>query len=224
MSGYNEEGYRNMLSTFRTNDLTSLLGAFGRNKAGRKSELKERALDLLKTRPTGFNFSAYLSKIVEIYSTIQNDAPSNDMLRNMMQNPRQFMNMNLAQQQRMYQPPQYGQQQMHTIMRPGLPPQMMPQMQRGMYGNNSNNIQYNYQSIAPRSMSQMPSNQQHNMTMNQMGYDLNLGANSYNQPVQTQANVKFKKLPFYEIFRELVPPSTLIGTDRCTLQNVPRGR
>lgn len=233
---YADEGYRSMLGNFRTNDLQNLLAAFGHNKTGRKSELKERAINLLRSRPTGFNYQQYLSKILDIYRSMQNDVPSNnDMIRNMMQNQRQMMSMGMQQaqqQQRMYQPPQYPQQSMH-MTRAGLP-QVMPQMQRGMYGNNiaagNSNIQYGYQQSGPRNIvSQVPTNQQLNMgaPSDPMAFDMNAAASSgssFIPSAQTLTNIKLKKLPFYEIYSEIYKPVSLVGQERCSLQNIPRGK
>ncbi|XP_060872489.1 E3 SUMO-protein ligase PIAS2-like [Metopolophium dirhodum] len=239
-----DEGYKNMLASFRTNDLQTLLGAFGRNKSGRKSDLKDRALELLRTRPTGFNHAAYVSKIYEIYRSMQTDLPNNNdiMMRSLLQTQqRQMMTMGQIQapQQRMYQPPpQYPQQPMH-MTRAGLP-QVMPQIQRGINYSNSigantmanNNIQYisgSYQPSVPRSItsSHLSSNQQMNVgSQDPLGYDMKgmPGVNnSFTPSPETIAQIKFKKLPFYEVIDEVLQPTFLAGTDKCTLQNVPRG-
>jgi len=244
-----EEGYRNMLNSFRTNDLQALLAAFGRNKAGRKSELKERAIDLLRSRPANMNYAAYIAKIYEIYRSMQSDPPNNDiMMRSLLQNQQQRQMISMGQmqnpQQRMYQPPQYPQQSMHMTARAGLP-QVMPQMQRGMYGNHigansipgntmaNNNIQYisgSYQPSGPRTIvsTQLSSNHQVNIVVSQdaLGFDMKTstsGNNSYAPSLETVAQIKFKKLPFYEVIDEVIKPTLLTGMDRCTLQNVPRG-
>ncbi|CAI6364397.1 unnamed protein product [Macrosiphum euphorbiae] len=237
-----DEGYKNMLASFRTNDLQTLLGAFGRNKAGRKSELKDRALELLRNRPTGFNHAAYVAKIYEIYRSMQTDLPNNNdiMMRSILQTQqRQMMTMGQIQgpQQRMYQqPPQYSQQPMH-MTRAGLP-QVMPQIQRGIYSNSigantmaNNNIQYisgSYQPSGPRSItsSHLSSSQQMNVVPDPLGYDMKgmpVGNNSYTPSPETVARIKFKKLPFYEVIDEIHKPTFLAGTERCTLQNIPRG-
>ncbi|KAL4091989.1 hypothetical protein QTP88_026583 [Uroleucon formosanum] len=237
-----DEGYRNMLASFRTNDLQALLGAFGRNKAGRKSELKDRALELLRTRPAGFNHSAYVAKIYEIYRSMQSDVPNNNdvMMRSLLQNQqRQMMTMGQIQvpQQRIYQPPQYSQQSMH-MTRAGLP-QVMPQIQRSIYSNSiggntmaNNNIQYisgSYQPSGTRSItsSHLSSSQQMNVvSQDSLGYDMKglpVGNNSYTPSPETVARIKFKKLPFYEVVDEIIKPTLLVGTDRCTFQNAPRG-
>jgi len=243
MMNNHDESYRNMLASFRTNDLQALLAAFGRNKAGRKSELKERALELLRTRPTGFNHAAYVAKIYEIYRSMQSDLPHNDiMMRNLLSTQqRQMMNMGQIQntQQRMYQPPQYPQQSMH-MTRAGLP-QVMPQIQRSIYGNSigantiaNNNIQYisgSYQPSGPRSIasSHLSSNQQMNaVPQDGLGYDNMNGSSGGNNPYvpspEIVAKIKFKKLPFYEVIDEMIKPTFLAGTDRCTLQSFPRGK
>lgn len=238
MNNYQDEGYRNMLASFRTNDLQALLGAFGRNKAGRKSELKERALELLRTKPTGFNYSAYIAKIYELYRSMQSDLPNNDMMRSLIQSQtRQMLSMGQIQapQQRLYQPPQYPQQPMH-ITRAGLP-QTMPQIQRGIYSNPigantiaNNNIQYITGSYQPppgtRSIASthLPSNQQMNVvSQDALGFDMKGGNNSYTPSPEVIAQIKFKKLPFYDVIDEIIKPTFIAGLDRCTLQNFPRG-
>jgi len=50
-----------------------------------------------------------------------------------------------------------------------------------------------------------------------------VGNNSYTPSPETVALIKFKKLPFYEVIDEVHKPTFLAGTDRCTLQNFPRG-
>lgn len=229
MSSYPEDGYKTMLASFRTNDLQTLLGAFGRNKAGRKSELKDRAVDLLRNRPPGFNSQAYVTKIIDIYRSMQNDVPNNDVLRTLMQN--QTRQMISLQSQRMYPPPQYNPQSMH-LTRAGLP-QVMPQMSRGMYSNNMGpnnaNIQYSYQPTMPRNMSQVPSQQLNMMSSESpMSYNMNVGGvnSAYTQPSApplSMNNIKFKRLPFYEVMDEIIKPTILMGQERCTLPNVPRG-
>ncbi|XP_072395892.1 E3 SUMO-protein ligase PIAS2-like isoform X2 [Diabrotica undecimpunctata] len=55
-----------MLATFRVSELQMLLGFAGRNKSGRKTELQQRALDLLKVRSHPIH-----QKIRDLYKTIQ---------------------------------------------------------------------------------------------------------------------------------------------------------
>ncbi|XP_001950665.2 E3 SUMO-protein ligase PIAS2-like [Acyrthosiphon pisum] len=234
-----DEDYKNMLASFRTTDLQTLLVAFGRNKTGRKSDLKDRALELLRTSQVGFNHAAYRAKIYEIYRSIQIDSPNNnDMMRSLLQTQQTqmtAMGQIQAPQQRMYQPPpQYPQQPMH-MTRAGLP-QVMPQIQRGINYSNSigantmanNNIQYiagSYQPSGPRSItsSNLSSSQQMNVvSQDPLRYDtgrMPVGNNLYTPSPETVALIKFKKLPFYEVIDEVIKPTFLAGTEKCTLQN-----
>lgn len=224
---FNDDSYRQMLSSFRTNDLQNLLGAFGRNKAGRKAELKDRALDLLQNRPLTFNIQAYLAKINEIYHSMQNDITNSSMFQNAIQRSN-MINMSVQDNPQRYfpPPPQYNQQSIH-MARAGLP-QVMPQIQRGMYGNPS--YPYGYQPNGPRRIiSQAPANQTIHLTApNPLGFDM-MGLNPGNNnsvltpPAPALTNIKFKKLPFFELIEEVIKPTTLIGQDRCSLQNVTRG-
>ncbi|KAE9533463.1 hypothetical protein AGLY_009101 [Aphis glycines] len=249
MNYYADEGdYRNMLNIFRHSDLQALLVAFGQDRAGRKSELKDRAIELLRTRPANINYSAYRARIHEMYRSLQHELPSSDsLIRRLSQNRRQRQmissvgQIQIDQSQTMYQPQQYPQQSVH-VARAGLP-QVMPKMQRGVYGkskhsstsiaaNNmaNNDIQYiaagNYQPSATHTIvsHQLPPNQQMNIVIQDT---LRLGTtdnrnNSYIPSIETVAQIKFKKLPFYEVIDEVIKPTLLTGTDRCTLLNVPR--
>jgi len=239
-----DEGYKNMLASFRTTDLQTLLGAFGQNKGGRKSDLKDRALELLRTRPPGLNYTAYVTKIYDIYRSTKTDLPHNNdiMMRSLLRNQQRQMTMEQIQapQQRMYQPPpQYPQQPMH-MTRAGLP-QVMPQIQRGHNYSNSvgantmanNNIQYisgSYQPSGSRSItsSHLSSSQQMNVvSQDPLGYVMKgmpLGNNWYTPSPETLALIKFKKLPFYEVIDEVLKPTLLASMmDGCTLPNSPRG-
>ncbi|XP_008187750.1 E3 SUMO-protein ligase PIAS2-like [Acyrthosiphon pisum] len=238
-----DEDYKNMLAVFRTTDLQTLLGAFGQNKTGRKSDLKDRALELLRTRPIGFNHAAYGPKIYEIYCSIT-DLPHNDdrMIHGSLQTQQgqmTTMEQTQAPKPRMYQPPpQYPQQPMH-MTRAGLP-QVMPHIQRGINYSNSirpntmanNTIQYisgSYQPSGPCSIasSNLSSSQQMNVvSQDPLRYDtrgMPVRNNSYTPSPETVALIKFKKLPLYEVIDEVIKPTFLAGTEKCTLQNYPRG-
>lgn len=240
MNSYLDD-YSNMINSFRTNDLQVLLATFGRNKAGRKSELRDRALELLRSRSSStFNHQTYLSKIAEISRSMQSDMPNNNDVMRLMQNQRQQQMMAISNNmtvpsQRMYQPPQYSQQPMQMITRAGLP-QVMPQMQRGIYGNSvgantiqgssmaNNNIQYlsgNYQMAAPRTASQLPMVQQITVRPTDA---LSADSNAYMPSAQVLSQIRFKALPFYDVVSEILRPTLLAGTvERPTLQNAPRG-
>ncbi|KAK9875249.1 hypothetical protein WA026_007641 [Henosepilachna vigintioctopunctata] len=57
--------YLNMLVTFRVSELQMLLGFAGRNKTGRKTELQQRAHELLRVRSQPIQ-----QKIRDLYKTI----------------------------------------------------------------------------------------------------------------------------------------------------------
>jgi hypothetical protein len=59
-----------MLITFRVSELQMLLGFAGRNKSGRKTELQQRALELLRVRSHPIH-----QKIRDLYKTIQLVSP-----------------------------------------------------------------------------------------------------------------------------------------------------
>jgi len=46
---------------------------------------------------------------------------------------------------------------------------------------------------------------------------------SYMPSIGTVPQIKYKKLPFYEVIDEVIKPTLLTGTDRRTLPNVPEG-
>lgn len=58
--------FQTMLLSFRVSELHMLLGFAGRNKSGRKTELQQRALELLRVRSHPIH-----QKIRELYKTIQ---------------------------------------------------------------------------------------------------------------------------------------------------------
>jgi len=49
------------------------------------------------------------------------------------------------------------------------------------------------------------------------------GNNFYTPSIETVAEIKYINLPFYEVIDEVIKPTLLTGTDRCTLPNVPKG-
>lgn len=57
---------QNMVLNFRVSELQMLLGFAGRNKSGRKNELQQRALELLRVRSHPVHL-----KIRELYKSIQ---------------------------------------------------------------------------------------------------------------------------------------------------------
>ncbi|KAJ3649925.1 hypothetical protein Zmor_021641 [Zophobas morio] len=70
----NIDELRNMLITFRVSELQMLLGFAGRNKSGRKTELQQRALELLRVRSHPIH-----QKIRDLYKTIQQSGTLNQV-------------------------------------------------------------------------------------------------------------------------------------------------
>eukprot|EP00102_Acyrthosiphon_pisum_P020146 XP_016657356.1 PREDICTED: uncharacterized protein LOC103308383 [Acyrthosiphon pisum] len=192
-----------MVARFRTIDLQTLLRAFGRSTAGRKSELKDRALELLRAILPGFNHAEYVSKIHEIYCSMLTDMPNNNaiMSHSLLQTQqRQMMGQIQIPQQRMYEPaPQYPQQPMH-MTQVGLPTTVyVPNSKRHLY----------YQPSGPRSItsSHLSSSQQMNVvSQDPLGYDMQ--------------GMTFKKLPFYEVIDVVLKATFLAGTDKCTKESL----
>lgn len=69
----NLDELRSMLVTFRVSELQMLLGFAGRNKSGRKNELQQRALELLKVRSHPIQ-----QKIRDLYKAIQQSGALNN--------------------------------------------------------------------------------------------------------------------------------------------------
>ncbi|XP_008186608.1 E3 SUMO-protein ligase PIAS2-like [Acyrthosiphon pisum] len=253
--------YENMLASFRTIDLQTLLGSFGRSVAGQKSELKERALDLLRTRSPGFNHVEYLSNIHKTYLSMLTDMSNNNVIMNhslLQTQQRQMMGQIQAPQQRIYQPvPQTPQRQMMGQIQapqqrmyqpvPQYPPQpmlmarggllqVMPQIQRSIHNNfiganTMANIQYmsgSYQPSGPRFImtSNLSSSQQLNVvSQDPLGHDIQertVENNFYTPSPETVAQIKFKKLTFYEVIDVVIKPTFLAGMDKRPLQNFPK--
>ncbi|KAE9522001.1 hypothetical protein AGLY_017606 [Aphis glycines] len=210
-----DEHYRQILSVFRIYDLKTLLGAFGQSRSGRKFELRDRAIKLLRTRPANINYSAYIAKIHEIYRFLQSGMSNyNIMMRSSLIQNRQ------QQPQRMYQPPLFPQPSMH--MARVVLPQVMPQRQGINY--------IRCIAVGPSKIRCIVSNQLHpNQQMSIVAQNaLEVGTtasrnNSYTPSIEAVAQIKYKKLPFYEVIDEVIKPTLLTGTDTCTLPNVHEG-
>lgn len=224
---YTEDEYQNMLEMFRTDDFQVLLASFGLNTSGQKSELKERTLGLLRCKPVELNYQAYLAKIVEIYDSLNINTSDNQMLFNVMQNQRQLMmskDIQQAQPSRLYlkPPPPYPGHSIY-FSRARLP-QVMPQIQRGTYGNSifgRNNIRYSY-STRPRYVASQAPLKQMAVANHYSSHDM-VNENSFIPPALSLAHVTLKKLPFYKVFAEIIKPSILIGHRTCSLANFPKG-
>jgi len=100
----------------------------------------------------------------------------------------------------MYQTPQSPQQSIHMTL--ARLPQVMPKMKRGIIQNSPQRIvEGNYQQM--RIVKQL--------TQYVIGIRTAAsGNNSYTPTIETVTQIKFKKLPFYEVIK----PTLLTGTDK----------
>lgn len=198
--------YKTMLGSFRPSDLQALLEAFNCNILGRKSELLDRALELLSCRNTntGINYNAYLAKITELYYGLLRCK-----IVRLEQQPMDTQSTSMqAQHQRIFQ---YSQQSYQA----GLP--HMQQTQEYICGNN--NTQCSYQDA----------DHDHVNTemINQLGVEQ---FTSSHAPTPTNKSsfenltyINFIKLPFYDVLFEILKPEVLVGHERCSLSNPPKG-
>lgn len=228
---YTERGYVNMVCSFRTHELQTLLSSFNYDISGEQSELSRRAIDLLRNRPfpNGFDYHMYMFKISEIYQAMHqiHVSPNNGMMHTQ---PRMLNIQNRAligQQHRRYQ------QQSINIPRPGLP-QVIPTMQRRQYESritemapsaSNNSIQHgNHMANNYNVVLQQPTIQQNTMgTQNLLQHDMNAQGSGNSIPSNSSLpsvnNIKIKKLPFYEVIAEVIKPTILFGQEVCTLPN-----
>lgn len=159
------EALRNMILTFRVSELQMLLGFAGRNQSGKKTELQDRALELLK-----LNSTPVQKRIRELFQSSQETQQAN-----------MLPNANALQYSAAYA-------QMlglagFTTQQQGLPqagranPYAAQQAQAAAFS-----AAYGTQALPTK-----PS-----------------------QAVTQTVNVKFKKLPFYDIHGELLKPTSLV--------------
>jgi len=208
-----ENNYRAMLMNFRISDLQKLLKAFGKNMTGRRFDLQNVALHMLNSKPIDLNYGAFLIKILEIHS---------DQMRNSMQSQQtRFMYMNHNTQV----PQRRMQKYIKSIEAKYV-------SGNAMSINNIQRVPGNYQPTRPKNAvsSQFLPNQ-HNymsnmMTQNSVRFYLKT-MNSQNTPVtltpEIVAQYKFKKLPFYEVQEEIIKPTLLDESEKCSLATASKG-
>lgn len=224
-----ENNYKAMVINFRISDLQKLLKAFDKNITGRRFDLQNQALEILSSKPIGLNYEAFLIKILEIY---------NDQMRSSTQ-PQQtqtmYMNHNIhVPQQRTYA-------YINPIEAKYIPRNAMAnnniQCVLGSYpvirpNNNIHHVPGSYQPIRPNYAvsSQIPLNQHNYMsnmvTENSMRFYLKT-MKKQNIPIpltpEIVAQCKFKKLPFYEVQEDIIKPTLLSGSEKCSLATVCKG-
>ncbi|XP_018906959.1 E3 SUMO-protein ligase PIAS2 isoform X2 [Bemisia tabaci] len=177
-----DDELRSMLMSFRVSELQMLLGYAGGNKTGRKTELQARAIELLKTRST-----PVLLKIRELYKSIQQGIANGTVIPDPPSSGSGPYSNNMPLRQ--------PQQSMGSGML-NNPPPTYPDYQQQQMGRSSGYTQmqkqypmYGYQQANAQHMSQKQA------------------PNPNQYPVHP--DVKFKRLPFYDILGELIKPSSL---------------
>lgn len=212
--------YKTMVSCFRITDLQVLLGTFNCNKVGRKSELLNRALEILNRRTLGIDYDLYHDKIFEIYNSLLNipNCNNNQIQRNIVRSQQLPMNTQstskYAQQQKMFLNPQYSQQSIQTTQA-GFP--QMQLVHGGMCENNY--TRYGYQNVDHH-------NVDNTGMINQLGIrqpTSSFAPTRKNTDSFLKHNINFTKLPFYDVLFEILKPGVLTGYARCSLPNAPIG-
>ncbi|XP_073973635.1 E3 SUMO-protein ligase Su(var)2-10 isoform X3 [Rhodnius prolixus] len=178
---------QNMLLTFRVSELQMLLGYAGQNKTGRKTELQARALELL-TKSTSAQARQIHSKIRELYKSIQQGGSV--MQGSSSGVPPTSLEMTLDNRS--------------SVLTSNLTP-----IPRGISAAPPPPPPASSQIFIPPTMS----------TRNNVYGGLYAYPPKIPQPppppvYPIQPDVRFKRLPFYEIMGELLKPSSLVTTQR----------
>ncbi|RWS23058.1 E3 SUMO-protein ligase PIAS2-like protein [Leptotrombidium deliense] len=182
--------------SFRVTELQMLLTFAGKNRNGKKNELQTRALELLKRGQLTVSIQ---NKIQELYKARYTGTVSSSLDLSTTDH--------VDHRTRYADNTSIGQTTTNTSMKP-LGNSML---QRGYASASASHVQSDYYSSMPRvldyvsspSMSAIPSNKMYSHP--QMQY-----------PVL--ADVKFKPLPFFDVYGELLKPATLIPTATSRFQ------
>ncbi|XP_001607391.2 E3 SUMO-protein ligase PIAS2 isoform X3 [Nasonia vitripennis] len=219
---FSELEYLNMVLSFRVSELQMLLGFAGRNKSGRKNELQTRALELLRLRSHPVQL-----KIRELYKTIQADqlaahqlysqssGAAEQQIEQTMHSRNYFTRQGHAQALSQQQ-----QSQQSVAPAKDLPPAHQASIPQSQVAQRSGSVYPTpgYTSVTPQSRSTSavypgysPYAQQKVMPI---PAPLQIQPNQY--PVHP--DVKFKKLPFFDMLGELLKPSSLMPQGTMRLQ------
>lgn len=182
----NTDELRNMLITFRVSELQMLLGFAGRNKSGRKNELQQRALELLRVRSHPIH-----QKIRDLYKTIQQSGaltgvspPSSSPGNKDLSSTGQVNNM----------PQNQGVPRTTAAVHPyNVDTRQMATRAQQMYQQNL------YSPYPQYSTAKQPQ-----------------GVLTSNYPIHP--DVKFRRLPFYDILADLLKPSSLVPQSNQRMQ------
>ncbi|KAF7988687.1 hypothetical protein HCN44_001260 [Aphidius gifuensis] len=205
-----------MLLTFRVSELQTLLGFAGRNKSGRKNELQQRALELLRlnSKPVGV-------KIRDLYKTIQADQLVSHQMYGQSGPTNESIDQNIHRNEdtrvmrRVGQPGQSQSSAQHAKDLPPAHQASMPQSQVGRSGPVYQ--QPNYGNVGPQRTNNTvyptyPYQQQKIISPMQL---------QPSQPYVVHPDVKLKKLPFFDLLGEILKPSSLMPQGTMRLQESP---
>ncbi|CAH1098554.1 unnamed protein product [Psylliodes chrysocephalus] len=186
----NTDELKNMLVTFRVSELQMLLGFAGRNKSGRKTELQQRALELLRVRSHPIH-----QKIRDLYKTIQQSGALTGV-----------------------QPPSTSPPSQDLQ---GAPVNNMPQTQGGM---NRNAATVHPFSVDGRQMARQAPMYQQSIYSPYPQYSTAKQQQQQQQQQNVLGNypihpdVKFRRLPFYDVLADLLKPSSLVPQSTQRMQ------
>lgn len=197
-----ENSYKSKVATFRTNDLQTLLQALNLNANGKRSELRDRLLNLFNQRPVGLNFNAFFSMIDQIYNSTHMNNLNTDQIYNNLPQLSMPMEYNISNPSSGSQGNVFFNSQQY-YQRPPPPPYpktvCTPQFMTIPTNNyqfttttNNNNIS-GYQQITPiNTFSQMSTDQNYikEMTHTQSAY---VGSHQFAQPME---NMLSQSLPY----------------------------
>lgn len=224
---YPEESYISIIDNFQIDDLQKLLESFCDNVSGRKDELKKRALDLLRKKPLSLNYQAYLAKISELHFKTQHNYHEVLKITN---HGQQRMPTSMQQPQTLKlekKPPLNQQQSIHASR--AVKPLLIPQSPRSNYQHSlprNNDKIYTYIGLVnPRNVVTPVLYQQQ---VKKVATDHSLpheqiNVKKFTPTAQLLANVKVKKLPFYENIADIIKLSVLTGSEIGSTPKVVKG-
>ncbi|XP_015181365.1 PREDICTED: E3 SUMO-protein ligase PIAS3 isoform X2 [Polistes dominula] len=204
------EELENMILSFRVSELQMLLGFAGRNKSGRKNELQARALELLRLRSHPVQL-----KIRELYKTIQADQLAAHQMY-VQTDTTGDTQIDQSMHSRSYYTRQAIGQQQQAQSAVASEKELPPAHQASLPQNPRTTAVYQspgYTSVAPQ-RTNTPYNPYPPYTPKVLPVPLQIPSGQY--PVHP--DVKFKRLPFFDLMAELLKPSSLMPQGSVRLQ------
>ncbi|KAJ8673121.1 hypothetical protein QAD02_004383 [Eretmocerus hayati] len=207
----------NMVLSFRVSELQTLLGFAGRNKSGRKNELQTRALELLRLRSHPVQV-----KIRELYKAIQADqlaahqmygqsgGAAEQQIEQNMHSRNYYTRQGHAQAMSQQQQAQQAAKDLPPAHQASIPQSQVAQ--RSVYP-----APGGYTSVTPQSRAgAVYSAYSPYAASKVMPIAAPIQLQPSNYPVHP--DVRFKKLPFYDLLGELLKPSSLMPQGSMRLQ------